>query len=401
MNLFMKIIIISDWHLGVDWGTELEMDSFAHLLQAFSQIKEENPDLILVSGDIFNETVPSQEIFFEVINFFSSLDLDNKIGITNNGKKLKYPIVCIEGNHEYRGKDFKSAVQLLEAMGFLKRLNLESISVFNEDEKINIFGIGSFPDKYFLDILNKWSPIPERGAYNILLMHQSFREFLPFESNDEIPSLSNLPKGFNVIVNGHLHWSYKTMLNDNEYFIMPGSTTTTQNKKIEADNPKGFFVLNTKTNEFLFKEINGTRPIFYLDLHFENSSINQVLGKIKSELDIIKQKKLFKKPLIRIRLKGDLEKGYFLKDLNLKDIEKDYPDFYISFSVKLNEKGLKESINTIQELQKQKRSLEDISRDVFFEQISQTNVSKDFDYKRLFEILYNDDLEKAKDFIFL
>ena len=75
----MKIIIISDWHLGVDWGTELEMDSFAHLLQAFSQIKEENPDLILVSGDIFNETVPSQEIFFEVINFFSSLELSSNL----------------------------------------------------------------------------------------------------------------------------------------------------------------------------------------------------------------------------------------------------------------------------------------------------------------------------------
>jgi hypothetical protein len=93
-------------------------------------------------------------------------------------------------------------------------------------------------------------------------------------------------------------------------------------------------------------------------------------------------------------------KGYFLKDLNLKEIENKYKDdFYISFSNKIQEQRLKESVEKLKSIEQNKGNLFEISKNIFFEQIMQTNISKDFDYQRFFDILYNGDLEKAKEFI--
>ena len=111
------------------------------------------------------------------------------------------------------------------------------------------------------------------------------------------------------------------------------------------------------------------------------------------------RKKYNKKPMVRVRIKGDLEEGYFSKDLDLKKIELEFPELYLSFSNKIDEKRLKESLEKLKELQTKKANVEGISREIFFEQLKQTQFSNSFDSQRLFELLYNKDLEKAKDII--
>jgi len=395
----MKIAIFSDWHLGLNFGTDLEMDSFLQLSEAFMQIKEENVDLIITCGDLFDKTIPSHEVYYEAIHVLNQVNIENHLEIkSRQERKLKIPMIGIIGNHEYRGKDFKSTVELLEVMNFLRVVHADSITIEKEDQKVSIFGLSGVPDRFAKDILEKWNPTPKEGHYNILLVHQSFKEYLPFES-EEMLSLSNLPKGFDIIANGHLHWNVVEKIDEKTRFIMPGSTVSTQNKKIESEKEKGFFILDTKTNNLEFTAIKNTRKVYYLDIDLKQTTPEKVIETVSLEIEKIIDD-FDKKPLLRVRIKGELLKGYFLKDINLKKIEEKYQEkFYISFSNKVQEQRLKESVERLKSIQQNKGNLFEISKNIFFEQIAQTNISKDFDYHRFFDILYNQDIEKAKEFI--
>jgi len=398
----MKIAIISDWHLGHNWGTELEMDSFSQLAQAISQIEAEKAELILVAGDLFDKATPSQEVFYEAIRLLDSVKISNKIGIrSKDNKELKLPIICLIGNHEFRGKDYKSSVELLELLGFVRFLHCSSVTLENNAEKLFVYGISGVPEKYALDVLKKCDPKPMAGHYNIFMMHQSIAEYLPFE--DEMIasiSLSNLPSGFDLIVNGHLHWSILEKLENGATFMMPGSTVLTQIKKKDVEKGRGFYILDSKTNKIDFQEIKNARSATYIDLTFKQATIEEVLERISQELkNILQESKTDKKPLVRIRIKGELKHGFFARDLNLRKIEEQYPDLLISFSNNLQEKTLKESIDKLKELQKSKSNLKDASKEIFLEQIKQTNASNSIDYERLYDLLQNGDLEKAKELV--
>ena len=391
----MKIAFVSDWHLGLNWGSELEMDSFAQLSQAFEQIKKQDVDLIITTGDLFDKDKPNNEVYFEAIELLNKVDIPNKLGIkSKDGKLLKIPMITITGNHEYRGKDYKSAVQLLEAIGYLKNLHFEHINL----GKVSIFGMPSVPDNFAIQIFKKWNPQPVPGNYNILLTHQSYMEFFPFDT-DEMLSLSNLPSNFDLIVNGHLHWNVVKELDQGGLFIMPGSTVSTQNKKLEADKPKGYFLLDTETKDLKFFEIENTRPVVYIDLKFKKGNVPEIKKEIEEKITEVTSQEYNKKALVRIRLKGDLDKGYFAKDINISDFEKRFNNLYLSFSNKLEEISLKESIDKLKELNQDKSNLKEISEKIFFEQLAQTNFSNKLDAKRLFELLYNKDVDKAKKYI--
>ncbi len=392
----MKIAITSDWHLGYLWGDpKLEMDSFTHLSETFSIIKEEKVDLVLVSGDLFDKQTPVPEVFYEAINLFNKVIIENKLNLKTDEQILKIPMIGIPGNHEYRGKGYKSTIELLEIMGFIKYLHGDSITINN----VSVFGLSGIPDKYALDVLKKWNPTPIPNNYNILLIHQSFREYLPFD-DESILTLGNLPGGFDLIVNGHLHWKAFEKLEQGGAFIMPGSTIATQNKKIESDTPKGFYILDTTSKELKFIELKETRPVIYIDLSFKKSNPKDIEAKVNEELEKIKLKEHKKDPFVRIRIKGDLESGFFSKDIDLKKFEIIYPNFYLSFANNIEEKSLKESIDKLKELEKNRGNIEEITKEIFIEQIKQTKVSPDFDYQTIYELLEKGDIEKAKTLIF-
>lgn len=400
-KIYMRIAIISDWHLGYDFDGELKEDCFDNLFIALKQIEEQEVDLILAPGDLFDMVLPVQDILFKAINLLNNVNIENKLKIKNKTKILKLPILAIIGNHEYRGKDYISTVELLEEIGFLKNLKAES-HVF-EKEKIAVFGMPGVPEKFALQVLKeKFSPKPIVGHLNILMMHQSIKEYLPFEEDDMIASISleDLPLGFDYIINGHLHWSSVIDLPKGQKFILPGSTITTQVKKEETKKPKGYFILDTlNENQLVFHEIKGIRKTHYLDIKFKKNTLEEIKNKIIAELENL-EKNSDKKAIVRIRLKGELEDGEFLRNLNLNDVKKKYVDFfYISVKNNIEEKKLKESIEQLKKIQTENKNTKDLAKDIFFEQIEQTKITKDFDYKRTYELLENGDVEKAKEIL--
>lgn len=400
----MRIAIISDWHLGLNYNTELKEDSFNNLFSALKQIERQDIDLILAPGDLFDfanadKDNSYQEVLFETISLLKEINIENKL----ENLDTKLPIIAIIGNHEYRSKDYITSVELLENIGFLKILKKDNILF--EKEKIAVFGMTAIPEKYALEYLKeKFKPKAFPDYFNILMLHQSIKEYLPFEEDEMVASisLSDLPSGFDIIINGHLHWSSVVDLPQGPRFVLPGSTITTQVRKKETEKPKGYFVLDTskpKEEQLVFFEIKDLRKTYYLDLKFKKNNKEEIATTIIEELEKLEKNK-DKKAIVRVRLKGELEDGEFLKNLNLNDIKKKYQDyFYLNFKNEIEEKKLKESIEQLKKLQTENKNIKDLAKEIFFEQIEQTKITKDFDYKRVYSLLENNDVSKAKELL--
>ena len=88
---------------------------------------------------------------------------------------------------------------------------------------------------------------------------------------------------------------------------MPGSTVSTQNKKLEADKPKGYFLLDTETKDLKFFEIENTRPVVYIDLKFKKGNVPE----IKKEIEV---------PFGKIGTKYEEAKQVLPEDFKLPDM---------------------------------------------------------------------------------
>lgn len=399
----MRIAIISDWHLGWGFDGELGRDSFDNLKTAFLQIEKQNIDLVLVPGDLFDMPCPSQDILLKAITLLNEVGLENKLGLMDNsGKTLKLPMLGITGNHEYRGKDYASTLEVLEATGFVK--NLKNSCERLEKENIAIFAMPAIPEKFALSYLKeKFNPRPLPNYLNILVLHQSLKEYLPFE--DEMVasiSLSDLPQGFDIIINGHLHWSSVVTLPSGVVLVLPGSTVTTQVKKRETEIEKGYFILDTslpKDKMLEFNKIEGARKAYYISITSKKDDIKKIQENIEKELSCLEKDKE-RKALVRIRLQGELAEGEFTKNLNLNKIKEEYLQyFYISIKNEIAEKNLKDSIEQLRKLQAEAKSAKELGKEIFLEQMRQIKVSQDFDYLRLYELLENGDVKKAKELL--
>ncbi len=86
----MRILHTADWHLGrVFHGVHLTEDQ-SHLLEQLANlIKAEKIDVMLISGDIYDRSVPPADAVNLLDDFLSRVSLDCKI-----------PIILIAGNHD-------------------------------------------------------------------------------------------------------------------------------------------------------------------------------------------------------------------------------------------------------------------------------------------------------------
>jgi DNA repair protein SbcD/Mre11 len=86
----MKILHTADWHLGKRLESFSRLEEQKEVLQEICEIAEqENPDLIIIAGDLFDNYNPSSEavdLFYKTLKKLSS-----------NGRR---PVFAIAGNHD-------------------------------------------------------------------------------------------------------------------------------------------------------------------------------------------------------------------------------------------------------------------------------------------------------------
>lgn len=86
----MRIIHTSDWHLGrLFHGVNLLEDQVYILEKFVHLVKESRPDVILISGDVYDRSLPPAEAVSLLGEILTKVCLENKI-----------PVIIIAGNHD-------------------------------------------------------------------------------------------------------------------------------------------------------------------------------------------------------------------------------------------------------------------------------------------------------------
>lgn len=309
----MKIAIFSDIHVGFGIGTERENDPFDALKEAIE--KSLDCDIILICGDIFDSKKPSADIFSRTIEIllkpllFSSgakpvIGIGKDISSLPPLSVLGIPIIAIHGNHERRAKGLINPVQSMERAGFLIYLHCNGIVVEKGDERVAIQGMGAIPEEFVKDVLKEWDPIPIKNCFNIFMFHQLLEGFVFSKSTLK---KDILPNGFDLYVTGDLHKPYKDIYNGKN-IIFVGSLIPTQLEKNETKQ-KGIWKVDTKNRKIEFCALEKQRSFYYLE--FEGADKK----KIKNKIEMILKKGHEKKPIIRIKVKEDIDFIDEIKDI--------------------------------------------------------------------------------------
>lgn len=416
----MKIAIFSDLHLGFSPKSR-ETDAFDNAKKAMILALSENPDLIILPGDLFDESIPKYETLLEAFDILGlakhhkksetkieiNSEARNEIALHRKKKDSEepiafsgIPIIAIHGTHEYAGKDYKNVIHLLEASGFVAYLHGSQIFAEKGNEKVVIHGFGGVPEKKALDVLRFLNPQPIANAINLFILHQSIKEFLPFD--DEMIaslSISDLPADFDLIIDGHLHWSNE--LDDKEtgkHFLLPGSTVLTQMKHLESTKKKAVYFYDTKTKQVSFKEIPDQREFFYKKLQFKEANLQKLKDEINKALtEILSGKKFSKKPLIKLKILGTLSSGLNQADISEESLAEDFADKAI-IAIDRNFSGmddLKTKLKNLGELHNSKKSAISLGLDMLDDNLKKTDFNNAFDVHRVFKLLEEDEVDKA------
>ena len=85
----MKFIHTADWHLGKSLKNQSLIEDQNYILQEFLKLVDaENPDAIVIAGDIYDRSIPP----IDAVNLFDEVIF--KI------VEKKVPVLCISGNHD-------------------------------------------------------------------------------------------------------------------------------------------------------------------------------------------------------------------------------------------------------------------------------------------------------------
>ncbi|MEW6035131.1 MAG: DNA repair exonuclease [Candidatus Micrarchaeota archaeon] len=292
----MKVAIFSDPHLGY---ARFEEDSYIQAERAILSASEK-ADLILCAGDIFDIKIPKLETLKKGIEIF---------------KKAKVPVFSIHGNHERRARDMVNPAQLLAESTEMELLHAKDRVFEKNNEKVQVFGIGSVPEEYAEQAVKKAMERfkKEDGAFTILMLHQSIKELIPGGKDElSLEYLEALP--FDLIINGHIH---ETIVKLGGRFIIPGSTVITQLKKDEM-NPKGYFLYDTKAKKAEFVQIES-RKFFYEVLEFQDAGEADVRERVRER--IAELKKAHPEAVIAVKIDGTLKQGLSTADIKLDGYE--------------------------------------------------------------------------------
>ncbi|RLG21385.1 hypothetical protein DRN74_02375 [Candidatus Micrarchaeota archaeon] len=373
----MKIAIISDQHLGYAWGTERENDSFDQFDEALSEALSFS-DLIIMPGDIFDSRIPKQEVLDKAFAIFqkareskpSEAKLVSTVNkeVVNDDALKGIPIIAIHGTHEKRSQGTVNPVQLLERAGYLIHLDGQAVVFQKEGKKVAIHGMSGVPEQYAKKTIEEHNYRPINGAVNIFVFHQSLKEFIP-SGDIEVLSVEDLPKGFDLYIDGHIHAPY---YDESRRLLIAGSTIVTQQKGEEV-KAKGYYVLDSADMSLTFRKIKHQRPFIYKELFFEDAAPSEVVSKAEKEIESILKSEFEKKPLIRIKLSGTLQRASSSNRLDLRCLIEKFRDLaLLSFINDMESEDLASIVKDLHKKHMGKRSVEEMGLEIINEQLAST-----------------------------
>ncbi len=311
----MKIAIVSDLHIGYERFAD---DAISQAREAL-EMANRMADAVILPGDIFDRRAPKPEVIAQAINLFretSSMRWNARVSEFRSARAsfTKAPVVAISGTHERTAEGKDNPLNLLGLAGLLVDTSESTTIIEKGDERVAVYGLGGISEERVKETLARLDPKPVDGLFSIFMFHQSVHEILPF--SDEFIHYSDLPKGFDLYVCGHIHSIVRATVHGKP-FIIPGSTVLTQLKDGEQE-PKGFMILDTESKSCDFVAINS-RKMFVEELNF----VDAEPGTVKRACDDAIESVLAKeggRPIIRLKLSGSIAGGFDSADLPLQAV---------------------------------------------------------------------------------
>ena len=401
----MRIAILSDLHFGYGWNTRVEKDSFDNAEEAISNSLDS--DLILIAGDVFDSRTPRTETWAGALRILSKPILTENKGVKlvkTLNKDLDeisrrslsgIPVLVLHGTHERRPKEQINAIEALEKTGFLIYLHCNGIVFEKDGEKVAVQGMSGVPERYAKQVLDKWNPQPIEDCYNILMLHQSIEPYVYSPLEPPSLNLSNLPKGFNLIIDGHIHTHDLTKINDTT-LLLPGSTIVTQLKKEESETPKGLYKVEIgKETKFNFVPLENNRKFFYEEIELKPDVT--VRDQIEEKITRILTEDFKKLPIIRLKILG---KETTVVDKELREIEKKHTDkAIIYFAKELESVEMTKKLELLRNLRERKLSVEEMGLQILKKNLEDLKFSSAFDSENMFKLLSEGDTEMAFDIL--
>lgn len=295
----MKIAVMSDLHLGFrQYGSiEREDDFYNHFLKICEEINKENPDIVIIAGDIFDKPNPSPKAISMYRNGVGNLNSDITIAIKGN-----HTMIARVGHYsidEYFGDDEFEGYYLLDDGTWsanMYAMETQYDMEFNKykNKKLQIDGItyrsNSQLDE-FLEVQKILSGnITKDETYRILVVHQAFKEFCGF-TGEELSIHDIDYSKYDAVICGHIHGHFHIKLDEDTWFIQPGSIErmNTAEALDEQNNGKGFYIIDTNKNSVEFHQVKCSRKFFLGDINIYNEEdlekhfelLNKALTKLK------------------------------------------------------------------------------------------------------------------------
>ncbi len=302
---------MSDCHVGgwkEDKLKELSIEAFE---KAMELCIKENTAFVLISGDLFNTSLPNLDIIKRTAQALDKLR-ENDISC-----------YIIPGSHDFSPSG-KTMLDVLEKAGLMENVmkfnnNKLEFTIDKTNAKITgIFGLRQGLDRSYYQNLDKESLEKEKG-FKIFMFHATLDEFKPKDQElVQGQSYTDLPKNFNYYAGGHTHVVLHTNKEGYGTIAYPGPLFPNSFKELEELKHGGFYIVDDKLNikriDINLKDVSS----FYINADNKNSE--QIEQELRNIIDV-------KDKIVLIRIEGTLKSGK-PSDINFKEIFDGY-DAYV------------------------------------------------------------------------
>jgi hypothetical protein len=315
MGVWMKFAHLADCHIGSWRDPKLREISTKAFAKAIDLCINKKADFVLISGDLFNTSLPSIDLLKETTTKLKEL------------QELGIPVYIIAGSHDFSPSG-KTMLDVLEKAGLLINVAKGDVQEnklrlkFTVDKKTGakITGLlgkkGSLEKEYY-QALEK-EHLENEDGYKIFLFHSALTEFKPADLKDiESHPLSLLPKKFNYYAGGHVHYVFQKEEKDYGLIGFPGPLFPNNFKEAEDLGGGGFYFVDVgeEGNSKIEYQPVQIYNIFKINIDADHKGAEQAEEEIKEEI----KGKEFNNTIVTIRVKGILSSGR-PSDINWKEI---------------------------------------------------------------------------------
>ncbi|XP_043668243.1 double-strand break repair protein MRE11 [Vespula pensylvanica] len=304
-----KILVATDIHLGYQHERnkgQLLRDSFTTFEEILQYGKKYEVDFILLGGDLFHDTKPSQSTMIECMDLLrkycygpGDIAMEFLTDPTTVFEHCRYknanyedpnininmPVFTIHGNHDDPSFSNVGSMDTLSVAGLvnyfgkwmsLDKITVEPIILKKGSTYIALYGLGFVNDQRMYRLikddklqLKKVEEFPE--CFNILVLHQNR---VQHAQNDYVPE-SKLPSFLNLVIWGHEHECRimpEAVVGASYFISQPGSSIATslcQNETV----PKHIGLLYVNKLRFKMKKLklNTVRPFVFDNIILYNN----------------------------------------------------------------------------------------------------------------------------------